>query len=571
VYDLNYNDYEFYFNRSFDPGKIYFAGAEIISEEIPAENGYIYKTDRVVTPLPNGETILEKGFESYSYKKFLDMVHNFSEFYINLEATYNQPGAEQGLAVDTLYNLSYPDLIINIHNELTASNDARNTHSVHPGLLAPTDQALESFLNEYLLAWGDYKDMPDLIKQLIVNSYMTKNAVYRTDISKGFINGLNDSILINEDDIIQKVFGSNCTFLGLNKAIVPRVITSVCRPLYLTREYETMMYASEDTRVLTALKKQNANYGFYLPSDRIIGGDGDSSLVRVITNLELNQYYYVGKNRKEDVTATRSVNEIRNQILNQITETTPDGSADKEFLRTLGGNYIIVNNIDGTAQGTSPSKYGYLGVEGITIYPELYPEYTDNGKVFTVNGWFYFENIVSYSGLILTRYPEFLNLLLKAGLYDPVYYRLNFLIDGEFYTAFIPTAQALSDYQVDTLSVDELRDFLMFHFVKGELIFTDGKKPSRNYPTLLLDESSTTYNAIYSSLNIRPSPNTIEILDKNGEVYLDIRENGELTNKFISYQFNKNSSRPSFWDYIITGVVHEIDKVLREDLLDANK
>src|SRR4030042_811729 len=30
VYDLNYNDYEFYFNRSFDPGKIYFAGAEII-------------------------------------------------------------------------------------------------------------------------------------------------------------------------------------------------------------------------------------------------------------------------------------------------------------------------------------------------------------------------------------------------------------------------------------------------------------------------------------------------------------------------------------------------------------
>jgi len=571
VYDLNYNDYEFYFNRSFDPGKIYFAGAEVISQEIPAENGYIYKIDRVVAPLPNGETILEKGSGDYSYRKFLDMVHSFSEFYVNFEATYDQPGAEQGLTVDTLYNLLYPDLMFNIHNELTVNNDPRNSYSIHPGLLAPTDQALESFLNEYLSMWGDYKDLPELIKRLIVNSYMSRDAIYRTDISAGFINGLNDSILINEGDIIQKVFGSNCSFIGLNKAIIPRVITSVCRPLYLTREFETMMYACEDTRVLSAIKKQDADFGFYLPPDLVIGrNEGDSSLIRVITNYELNQYYYMGVSRLKDKKITRSVNEIRNQILNQITETTPDGTADKEFLRTLGGNYIIVNNIDGTAQGTSTSKYGYEGVEDITIYPELYQDYTDNGKVYKVNGWFYYTNIVSFAGLILTRYPEFLALLEKAGLYDPIYYRLNFLIDGEYYTAFIPTAQALSDYRVDTLSIDELRDFLMYHFVKGELIFTDGKKPDGYYQTTLLDESSTTYNNVYSSLNIRPRPNTIQILEKNGDIYLDIKENGELTNKFIAYEYNKDPSSVSIWDFIITGVVHEVDKVLREDLLDAN-
>jgi hypothetical protein len=102
------------------------------------------------------------------------------------------------------------------------------------------------------------------------------------------------------------------------------------------------------------------------------------------------------------------------------------------------------------------------------------------------------------------------------------------------------------------------------------LIFTDGKKPSGRYPTTLQDESSTTYNTIYSSLNIRPMPNTIQILDKNGGVYLDIHENGELTNKFIAYKYNKDPASSSNWDYIITGVVHEIDKVLREDLLDAN-
>jgi hypothetical protein len=128
----------------------------------------------------------------------------------------------------------------------------------------------------------------------------------------------------------------------------------------------------------------------------------------------------------------------------------------------------------------------------------------------------------------------------------------------------------LQDYRVDTLTVDELRDFLKFHFVRGDLIFTDGKKPGGYYPTTLVDESSTAYNTVYSSLNIRPRPNSIDILDRNGDVYLNIHENGESTNKFIAYEYNKDPASTSIWDYIITGVVHEVDKVLREDLLDPN-
>ena len=114
--DLDASDYEFYFNRPYTPGKLYFAGAEF-EDEIPAENGFIYKTDKVILPLPNGEDILKKGSENHSYNKFLNLIQQFSIFRFNQQATNEQPGAEEGLEVDKLYDLDYPSLGFNISTE----------------------------------------------------------------------------------------------------------------------------------------------------------------------------------------------------------------------------------------------------------------------------------------------------------------------------------------------------------------------------------------------------------------------------------------------------------------------
>ena len=149
IHELTGKDYEFYFNRSFEAGELYFAGAQL-GEEIPAENGFIYKTDRVIAPLPNGEEMLSKGNENYHYSKFQDLVNQFSEFEYNREATLSQVGAEEGLEVDELYNLSYSDLVFNLSNELTGNtNNAKFTYREQHGLLAPTDQAMDDFMNTY--------------------------------------------------------------------------------------------------------------------------------------------------------------------------------------------------------------------------------------------------------------------------------------------------------------------------------------------------------------------------------------------------------------------------------------
>ncbi|MEX0980573.1 MAG: fasciclin domain-containing protein [Bacteroidales bacterium] len=566
VYNLAFEDYEFYFNRIFKSGKLYFAGAEFY-ERIPAENGFIYKTDEVVLPLPNGEEILEREYNSYNYHAFLDLIHQFSKFNINLEATYEQPGADLGLEVDTLFNLSYPDLLFNIQNELTGNtNDQKQTIREHYGLLAPTDAAIEAFMNENLSTWGNLNNIPVIVKKVIINSHMTKAPVYPSDIAKGFINGEGDRVFLNESEIIQTTFGSNCSFIGLNRAIVPRVITSICRPVYLTRDYQIMMYALDATKVLEAAKKPNATFSFYLPSDLGIGLGGDSSLSVVITDPELNRYHFEAYQKGANSFVNVPITELRKKILNQIGISIPRGYANKEFIKNLGGNYIIVDHNDGTVRGTAPTTFGFNGDSVVHLKPEKYSGYTDNGEVFDVDTWFSFSK-ASYYGIFISEYPYFLDLLEKAGLFNPSFFTFPFLIPGEPYTIFIPSQQALEEYRADTLSKEELNQFLRYHFVKGELIFTDGNQPGGNYPTTRVDESSTTTQSKQSTLHILTKPDMIELLDKENSVYLTIPEEDGKTNRTVVFETVNNST--SEWDFITTAVIHQIDKVLNKDSLQA--
>ena len=82
---------------------------------------------------------------------------------------------------------------------------------------------------------------------------------------------------MDQSDIVQKQFGSNATFVGISKAIVPRAFKSVTGPIYQQRGYSYSMFAIEQSGLLPALKRENQDYMLFVESD--VDCQADSSLL----------------------------------------------------------------------------------------------------------------------------------------------------------------------------------------------------------------------------------------------------------------------------------------------------
>ena len=570
IYNLNFSDFEFYFGRPFENAEdIYYVNGRIIGNEIFAENGFVYNIDRVVEPLQNAYQLLNKGNGNESYKIFLSLVDLFPAFTYNVEKTMNQPGAEQGFEVDSLFDLTYPELTFNIYNEKTRAPSGTMglprdvTIRYHHGIIAPTNEAIYEFINEYIAGpgkWGTLDDAPNHIKRIIVNSHMCINPIYQSDIEKGFYNGELDMVKLDPSSIIQKQYGSNCTFLGVNKVVVPRAFKSVTGPVYLQRDYSKVMYAIERAGLLPALKRENASYLLYVESDR--NTSLDSSLVYDARLKRFSLWQITGSSRTQ---FNLSTNDLRTLLMNHVGTEYPRGIAKKEFIKNLAGNFLIINNETGEVTGTAQTTQGYRGIP-VTNYPDQISTDADNGITYDVDDWFNFSATTLFLK-ISTSYPDFHRLLQKAGFSLDREYRYSFISENENYTVFVPSSAALNIYRADTLSINDLKKFLLLHFVQGELIFTDGNKPAGYYETTRVDEKSTAFSTIYTQIYIDPNYDMINIPDRTGNNYLTVYESAS-TNILAGRDLSGGTST-TFPNIINNAVIHEIDKVLVYDEIDV--
>lgn len=568
IYDLSADDYSFYFDRSIgSPFDIYFAGAKVIGDEVFAENGFIYEVDRVTEPLPNAYQMLEDQSNTNSYKDFLDLINLFPLLEYNEEKTYDQPGADEGLQVDSLFDLSYPDLAFDILNEATTPPSGTFglpsdvTIRYHHGIMAPTDEALDEFLEEYFAGtgrWGTLESAPDIIKRIIANTHMTTNTIYPTDFTAGIYNGESDWVLLDPETIEEQKFGSNSTFIGLNTTLVPRVFITVPAPAYLLRGYSKTMRTIEDAGLLSALKREGEEYLFYLESDA--NSTADSSL---LYNASDDQFSLFQRSQGGGQEYNLYTNDLRDLLRNHIATGMPTGFARKEFFRNLTGNYIIINNETGEVSGTAPTTIGYQGLEREPNFPTEIGSGYENGHSYDIENYFSFTAPDLYLK-IQASYPVFHNLLIQAGLGNS--YEYTFLSENEVYTVFVPSDSALSATQVDTLDTEALQAVLKLHFFQGDLIFTDGVAQPGYYETARVDEKSTTYTKIFTKVYLAPNYDVITIGSSSGGSYVDVIESEDAN---IMAGRDVGEGDEVFRNLVISRVIHEIDKVLMMDEVDT--
>lgn len=576
IYNLQLSDYTYYFGRTFEAtDDLFYVNAKIVGDEIFAENGFIYTIDRVVEPLRNAYEILSSTNNQNNYSKFLALVNQFPVFNYNQDETLNQPGASQGLVVDSLFNLSYPELTFAITSEKTkapASGSglpAEVTIRFHHGLIAPTNQAFDDFIQQYVVGnnqWGSIDLMPPRIKRIIANTYFSINPIYETDLQNGFYNGEFDIIRINSGDIVQKEYGSNATFIGVNKAIVPRAFKSITGPVYRLRGYSTMMNAIEYSGLLSALKREGEGNMLFAVADSKLAMDS-SLLYRYtkVNNIE-NETFKAEMLAPTVKSYPFNKNDLRLLLLNQIAIESPRGFARKEFLKTLAGNHLIWDNVSGTVSGTNNSTFGYNGTTNVVLNPNQISTDTDNGETYAVDAWFRF-SINSMYTFISSNYPGFHALLAKAKFALDKESRYSFISENKIYTVFAPSDAALLEIQADTLTGKNLENFIKLHFISDEMIFTDGRQMEGYYKTNCFLPVPGSTRIVNVEIYIEPGTDQIVIKDKNGGTYTTIIES-ETANKITARNLSPNTET-NFPNVMSTGVVHQLDKAFLLNSLDV--
>ncbi len=535
---LNSEDYHFYFNRPYETGELFYANSKVVGEEMFAENGFVYSIDQVVEPLKNAEQLLEDG----PYSKFLQLIHNNSVFRYNQEATQAQEGAGEGAVVKDLYDLYYTNSFpINIHEELVGSSTS--TVELHRGLLAPTNEAMDDIFDAYLKGWGSsWNSVPANIQLMFVNTHMSTEGVYLKDFNAGFYNASGDVVTGEDFEVENASFGSNSTFVGLKKAIVPRYFSSVSAPLVLNPTYNSFFGAFIGVNLLSALKDPATDFSLFIVDNQSLALD--SSLF--VAELPNGRFQILAYDHQEEKLVNMLGSEykgiFKRRLFGQIGVQPILGLAKREFVETLDGRHIVVQN--DTVSGGAPSQFGFnSGRDTTVVFTEIADFPITNGHVYECDGWFEFPTKNTYEYL---RNTKFLTLLNKVGLASTLNQRLTFMDPTERYTIFVPSDAALNSIQVDTLSLVEIKKLVSFHIVKGELIFTDGRLPQKAYRTL--DNQF---------LNLNPQPDNLLILDKNNDVYYDKLVLSSRSNLMGMYQQNLSEKY-----YLSNAVVHQIDAVI---------
>jgi len=571
IYNLKSIDYEYYFNRPFVGGNdIYFNSAKTIGNEIFAENGFVHIIDKVVDPGLNAYQLLSRKDQPNNYSDYLNLVNKFPVFTYNSRATKAQPGANLGLKVDSLFDVSYPELAFDILNEkadppkgLTGLPE-NVTIRYHNGIFAPTNAALSDLIKKFISVpngWGSLDLAPKHIKRIIANSHMSYQAVYPSDLIKGINNGEQDFLTLNESSVVERQYGSNCTFIGLNTAVVPRAFSSVTGPVYLRPGYSTNMYAIEKVALLPALKRKGKDYMlFVLNDDKLLA---DSSLSYNPIRKEFYVYRKTGSKAERYVLST---NDVRTLLMNHVGVEQPKGLARKEFISNMAGSYIIVNNTTNEVSGTAKTTEGFQGYNEAPNYPRKVSENADNGTTYEIDNWFNFSTVNIYTN-IKTRFPLFFKLIEQTGLAKATTETITFLSDNDIYTIFAPSDEAMKAFSSAGYTKEELENFIKLHFVQGRIIFTDGNKPSGYYETMKVDKRSTEFSKFYTQIYIETRPDYIRIKDKSGVPFAIIEES--VYTNILSGKDVSATTNAIFKNIFDNAVIHKIDRVLTADQLDT--
>lgn len=505
--------------------------AEVTEYDVPAQNGWIHRINKVLVPPRNHGEILRDMPEFSTFKRLLDKntVYEYSNSYTITQD--NEGDVNEDGILDSLFlkmNSIFPS-----GSSPDVENVAYDGYQNILILFAPTNDAIQEFLISRTSGYSSIYDIGEFWINWYLTHYIGMNywpSQYRT-LTEEWDRDLTSSLVdcnISEGDIHFSQMASNGPFCGLNKYFLPKIFESIAQPIMGDKAYESFSNMIVFYLVDKLLNEDNLVFTLFAPSNDAMTAAGYSfrdGLGGYGLYHSSNPLTPLSPRVAKDIVSTHVV----------FGELGDEGFEEGTFIETAQNTYIGVNQ-DGIFAGgdQTPSHRGapeLVNGKGIVYRIDRMLVAPDN-TIF---------DIISNPGTY-PQYQKFFQLCRESEMVvlnaDLVPQSLDNISTGTYYSCFIPTNEALEEGLANghiPMDADSLQQFLRYHFVEG-VIFDDGKK-SGEFNTTRVDEVS---GYLF---------NTIEIL--NEKYNLSIRDNKGNTRTVITADQMAQD-----------GVIHQIDSYL---------
>lgn len=263
-----------------------------------ANNGYVYKIDRVLSPT---NTIYQEMKKSGKYTRFINMYDAYCTYTPDEDLTL-----EYGNGT-TLYQRSYSGGLPNISSEWPATSyqQIAQMASQAYSVFAPTDQAWTDFFNDYW-GFGGYESMDDVdttaIQDILFNSFGhlkingsdTYTMVFPEEIGNGQVYNTDNAVVSFDTEKVQdRVVCTNGVLYGCDVLTPPSKYLSVTGPANQYKKYRAMKLMLDNSGMNGTLASSAMSYIMLYASDEQIEQyrglrRSGSQLIDVNTQAALN-------------------------------------------------------------------------------------------------------------------------------------------------------------------------------------------------------------------------------------------------------------------------------------------
>ena len=402
------DDYDFLYNYTThrENGDASVNGAQIVQQNIKCMNGFVNRTNEVMTPLPNMADIIN---QKKNTTIFAHLLQRYSvPDYCGDEVTraYN---ANRGTQVDSVFQLRYFAKRSQGGSEFTATHNQKSQANgelrFDPGwnsyyilsnasaetalqqdmavMLVPSDEALEEYWQNGAGAalrknFGSWDNVPYSTLTEFLNANMLSSFV--SSVPSKFHSILNDAadpMGITKEQVDSVWLACNGAIYLTNHVFTPTSFVSVMYPTVVDQNMSIMHWAIDQLNFGAYLNSLNSRYSFFLPSnnalleyiDPVSYGKPQQQILRFHydPNKKGNEVYASIHNiDPETGLAGDSIgvysnsggknldaNPILNRLYNILNDHVVIGDVEDghEYYRTKGNSTIHVQNASQGAQG----------------------------------------------------------------------------------------------------------------------------------------------------------------------------------------------------------------------------